>query len=198
MLFLNILGFAHFWHIWQFCSFGNLWPHIGHQNVTGPPGALLFNRDQRSHWKNHFNCSFVWLAAWAFIAQISCHRCQYSKISHASNRASRFAIRRVTYDKKVITVITALSEEICLHWARNRWIERLALEMMKYHGFGWEWHKSLPVKGKFTKITKNKKYILKCSEHLVFNQLLMILTNYHDIWSHLVLVGHRNSLWNTR
>ena len=43
--------------------------------VTGPPGALLFDRDQRSHWKNHFNCSFVRLAAWAFIAQISCHRC---------------------------------------------------------------------------------------------------------------------------
>ena len=56
-------------------SFGSLWPHIGHQNVTGPPGALLFDRDQRSHWKNHFNCSFVRLATWAFIAQISCHRC---------------------------------------------------------------------------------------------------------------------------
>ena len=39
---------------------------------------------------------------------------------------------------------------------------------------------SLPVKGKFTKITKNVKYMLKCSERLVFNQLLMILTNYHD------------------
>ena len=44
-------------------------------NVTGPPGALLFDRDQRSHWKNHFNCNFVQLAAWAFIAQVSCHRC---------------------------------------------------------------------------------------------------------------------------
>ena len=43
--------------------------------VTGPPGALLFDRDQRSHWKNHLNCCFVWVAAWAFIAQISCHRC---------------------------------------------------------------------------------------------------------------------------
>ena len=44
-------------------------------NVTGPPGALLFDRDQRSHWKNHFNCCFVRVAAWAFITQISCHRC---------------------------------------------------------------------------------------------------------------------------
>ena len=43
--------------------------------VTGPPGALLFDRDQRSHCKNHFNCYFVRVAAWAFIAQISCHRC---------------------------------------------------------------------------------------------------------------------------
>ena len=31
--------------------------------VTGPPGALLFNRDQRLHWKNHFNCCFVQVAA---------------------------------------------------------------------------------------------------------------------------------------
>ena len=58
----------------SFGSFGNRF-HIGHQNVTGPPGALLFDRDQRSHWKNHFNCCFVWVASWAFIAQISCHRC---------------------------------------------------------------------------------------------------------------------------
>ena len=32
-----------------FGSYGNLWPHIGYQNVTGPPGALLFDRDQRLH-----------------------------------------------------------------------------------------------------------------------------------------------------
>ena len=31
-------------------------------NVTGPPGALLFDRDQRLHWKNHFNCCFVRVA----------------------------------------------------------------------------------------------------------------------------------------
>ena len=39
--FLAVL--AHFNQISTFCSFGNLWPHIGHQNVTGPPGALLFD-----------------------------------------------------------------------------------------------------------------------------------------------------------
>ena len=38
-----------------------LLPH--RTNVTGPPGALLFDRDQRSHRKNHFNCSFVRVAA---------------------------------------------------------------------------------------------------------------------------------------
>ena len=54
---------------WCWCVCNN--DHI----VIGPPGALLFDRDQRSHWKNHFNCSFVQLATWAFIAQISCHRC---------------------------------------------------------------------------------------------------------------------------
>ena len=30
--------------------------------VTGPPGALLFDRDQRSHWNNHYNCCFVRVA----------------------------------------------------------------------------------------------------------------------------------------
>ena len=67
--------FGSFGSFGSFSSFGNLWPHIGHQNVTGPPGALLFDRDQRSHWKNYFNCCFVRVAAWAFITQISCHRC---------------------------------------------------------------------------------------------------------------------------
>ena len=41
----------------------------------------------------------------------------------------------------------------------------------------------------FTKIDKNVKYALEYSEHLVFKQLLILLTNYHDILSHLVLVG---------
>ena len=33
---------------------------------------------------------------------------------------------------------------------------------------------SLPDKGKFTKITKNVKYVLKCSERLVFKPFLVI------------------------
>ena len=33
---------------------------------------------------------------------------------------------------------------------------------------------SLPVKGKFTKIDKNVKYALKCSERLVFKPFLVI------------------------
>ena len=36
-------SFGTFCRIGTFCSFGNLWPHIGHQNVTGPPGALSFD-----------------------------------------------------------------------------------------------------------------------------------------------------------
>ena len=42
-------SFGNFGSFDSFGSFGNLWPKIGHQNVTGPPGALLFDRDQRSH-----------------------------------------------------------------------------------------------------------------------------------------------------
>ena len=48
---------------------------------------------------------------------------------------------------------------------------------------------SLPDNSKFTNIDKNVKYALKCIKCLIFNQLLMILTNYPDILSHLVLVG---------
>ena len=33
-----------------------------HIYVTGPPGALLFDTDQRLHWNNHYNCCFVQLA----------------------------------------------------------------------------------------------------------------------------------------
>ena len=32
-------------------------------NVTGPPGALLLDRGQRSHWNNHYNYCFVQEAA---------------------------------------------------------------------------------------------------------------------------------------
>ena len=35
--------------------------------------------------------------------------------------------------------------------------------------------------GNFIKIPRNVKYALKCIKRLIFNQLLMILTNYHHI-----------------
>ena len=69
---------------------------------------------------------------------------------------------------------------------------------MKNYGIDWKWHMSLPVNSKFTKFDKNVKFSLEYSERLVSKQFLILLTNYHDIWSHLVLVVHRNSLWNTR
>ena len=39
-------------------------------NVTGPPGALLFDVNQRSHEKNHYNCSFRQLAAWGIYCTV--------------------------------------------------------------------------------------------------------------------------------
>ena len=56
---------------------------------------------------------------------------------------------------------------------------------MKENGFGQSTVKTY----EFTKIDKNVKYALEYSECLVFKQFLVILTNYHDIRSHLVLVG---------
>ena len=41
------------------------------------------------------------------------------------------------------------------------------------------------------------KFKQECIKRLVFKLFLILWTNYHDIWSHLVPVGHRNSLWNT-
>ena len=65
---------------------------------------------------------------------------------------------------------------------------------------GWEWLKSLPVNSEITKIDKNMKLnaLLESIKCLVLKLFLILWTNYYDIWSHLVLVGHRNSLWNTR
>ena len=38
----------------------------------------------------------------------------------------------------------------------------------------------------------------KCSERLAFKQFLMPVIWNINTETHLVLVGHRNSLWNTR
>ena len=49
-----------------------------------------------------------------------------------------------------------------------------------------------------TKIDKNMKFKQKCIKRLVFKLFLILWNYYHDIWSHLVLVDHKNSLWNTQ
>ena len=66
--------------------------------------------------------------------------------------------------------------------------------------FEWEWLKSLPIKAKLMKIIKLikiMKFILKYTEQVIHKLFMMILTNYHDIWSYLVLCGHRKSLETT-
>ena len=79
---LNILSFAHLLtHLAVLAVLAVLatsGPTLGtkmSQGLLRLCWAWFFNRDQRLHWKNHFNCCFVQVAAWAFIAQISCHRC---------------------------------------------------------------------------------------------------------------------------
>ena len=57
---------------------------------------------------------------------------------------------------------------------------------------------SLPVNSKFTNLNKNVIFSLKCSKRLVSKQYLMLLINYHDIWSHLVLVGSQELPVDTR
>ena len=82
----------------SFGSFGNLWPHIGHQNVTGPPGALLFDRDQRS-----YNCCFVQVAA----LSIYCTDFMPQLLSQV-----KYPMQFMVYEN---TYVTALSEETSLH-----------------------------------------------------------------------------------
>ena len=45
---------------------------------------------------------------------------------------------------------------------------------------------------------QNVKYMHKCSERLAFKQFLMPVIRNIKVETHLALVGHRNSLWNTR
>ena len=111
----------------SFGSFGNLWPHIRHQNVTGPPGALLFDRDHRSHWNNHYNCCFfVWVATLGiyctdFLPQLLAQ----VKYPMQFGWASYLAVVTNTlnrYWNNSMGNWTALSEEICLHWATMHWM----------------------------------------------------------------------------
>ena len=70
--------------------------------------------------------------------------------------------------------------------------------MVKDYDIGWERHMSLPVNSKFTKLDKNVKFSLECSERLVSKPFLVIMIQNINVWTHLALVGHWNSLWNTR
>ena len=48
-----------------------------------------------------------------------------------------------------------------------------------------------------TKIDKNVKFMQKCSERVVSKLFLIPVIQNINAETHLVLVGHRNSLWNT-
>ena len=52
----GICGRIFIWTVDHFCPDWYL-------NCHRAPGALLFDRDQRSHWNNHYNCSFVRITA---------------------------------------------------------------------------------------------------------------------------------------
>ena len=41
------------------------------------------------------------------------------------------------------------------------------------------------------------KFNQKCDERLVFKPFLMTMIQNINVWTHLALVGHRNSQWNT-
>ena len=56
---------------------------------------------------------------------------------------------------------------------------------------------SLPVKSKFTKLNKNVKFNLEYSERLVSKPFQVTMIQNMNVCTHLALVGHRNSLWNT-
>ena len=78
--------------------------------VTGPPGALLFDRDQRSHWNNHYNSCFVRIAALGiyctdFLPQLLIQ--------------VKYPMHFMVYEN---TYVTTLSEETSLHWATMHWM----------------------------------------------------------------------------
>ena len=69
------------------------------------------------------------------------------------------------------------------------------------HCIEWEWHKSLPVNGKtyeITNLSKNVKNTQNSDEHLMYKLFLIIESWNINIWTHLLLLGHRNSLWTTQ
>ena len=94
--------------------------------VTGPPGALLFDRDQRSHWNNHYNCCFIWVAALGiyctdFLPQLLAQVKYPMQFGWASYLTVVTSTLNRQFDGKLNTDLTAFSEEICLHWATMHW-----------------------------------------------------------------------------
>ena len=72
-------------------------------SVTGPPGALLFNRDQRLHQKNHIYCT-------DFLPQM------FIQVKYPMPSIGHHIWQQILiYENIWNTDVTALSEEICLH-----------------------------------------------------------------------------------
>ena len=157
-------------------------------NVTGPPGALLFEVKQRSHWNNHYNCSFVRLAAWGIY--------WWNLIWQMTSQV-KYPMQFMLMITQNESVATALSEEMSSTELQQIW-QSLVIIIITLKCIEWEWHKSLPSIVKIYEITKNMKFTLQCSEHLVFKLFLIPLIQNINIWTHLALDGHRKSLWTTR
>ena len=113
-------------HSWQeISSCLDLKPKTWSLNVTGPPGALLFDRDQRSHWNNHYNCCFVQVAALGiyctdFLPQILIQvKYPMQSVGHHIWWETEHIFETVA--TFCCQILTALSEEIWLHWATMHW-----------------------------------------------------------------------------
>ena len=115
-------------------------------NVTGPPGALLFDRDQRSHWNNHYDCCFVRITALGiyctdFLPQLL-SQVKYPMQSIGHHISQVVTNRYWNTQQQLNNSIgnwTALSEETSLHWATMHWMTGIRNNEI-FCGFGWEWH----------------------------------------------------------
>ena len=77
-------------------------------------------------------------------------------------------------------------------------IEWLALEIMKEYDIWLGMTQVITSQREINNWTRNMNFNQKCNEHLVFKSFLIIMIQNINVWTHLALVGHRNSLWNTR
>ena len=139
-------------------------------NVTGPPGALLFDRDQRSHWNNHYNCCFVRVATLGiycidFLPQLLAQ----VKYPMQFGWASYLTVVINTLNSKV----TALSEETSLHWATMHWTTTIRNNEMLWLWLGMT--HVITSQRKINNWTRNMRFNLECSEHLVFKPFLITM-----------------------